>query len=153
MKILAAVLAGVLVLLCAGGGVAWYSGWGPFAHAGEAAKDAPARPVVPAPSQQYVTLDKLVVMTRADTQGRPHYMALDLVFAVADKEAAGRTTAQLPLLRSVALRTLSSYRAEELRQMQVDQIVALLDAQYVQAYGSAGEMPFSQVMVSRMMLE
>ena len=57
------------------------------------------------------------------------------------------------MLRSVALRTLSARSADELRRMQVDQIAALLDEQYVQAYGDPERMPFSQVMVARMMVE
>jgi len=152
MKKLVVVLGGILVLVAAAAGAAWYAGWGPFA-AGDAG-EADARPVGPVPSERYVTLEKLVVMTRADgAQGRPRYLAMDLVFAVADKEAATVTTAQLPLLRSVAVRTLSGYRAEELRGMEIDQIVAVLDEQYRKAYGGAGQMPFRQVMVARMMLE
>ncbi|MFO7338588.1 MAG: flagellar basal body-associated FliL family protein [Lysobacteraceae bacterium] len=151
-KTLAIALAGVLVLLGAAAAAGWYAGWGPFA--GRGAGEAARRPVAPVPSEHYVTLDKLVVMTRSDgARGRPRYLALDLVFAVADKEAAKRTTAQLPLLRSVALRTLSAYTADELRQMQVDQIAGLLDDQFVQVYGGAGRMPFNQVLVARMMLE
>lgn len=151
--VLVLVLAGVLVLAAAAGG-AWYKGWGPFAAHAEQAGAPAARPVAPVPSERYVTLEKLVVMTRSDgAGGRPRYLAMDLVFAVADKDAASRTTAQLPLLRSVALRTLSARSADELRRMQVDQIAALLDEQYVQAYGDPERMPFSQVMVARMMVE
>lgn len=154
MKRLVVIAGIVLVLLSAAAGVVWYTGVGPFpARAGNGA-GATTRPLEPVPSEAYVTLDKLVVMTRADSgQGRPRYLAMDLVFAVSGKEAAGRTTAQLPLLRSVALRTLSGYRAEELRKMDIDQIVGVLDAQFQKSYGSADAMPFSQVMIARMMLE
>lgn len=154
MRILVIVLAALLLLVLGGGGYAWYAKLGPFAAASatDAASAAPAPP--PPPPEHFVTLDKLVVMLRADgPQTRARYLAIDLVFATDDKKKAARAKAQLPLLRSVAHRSLAGYHASEIRQMELDELVGMLEAEYTKVYGSAEERPFSQVMVARMMLE
>jgi len=148
MKMLAIVLSALITLSIAAGAVAWYAGAWPFAHAGRATAH------VDPPGDYYVTLDKLVVMTRgANPAGPSQYLAMDLVFAVDDQAHVERTKAQLPLLRSVALRSLAAYEASQLRQMKVDEIIALLDREYLATYGARSEMPFSRVMIARMMIE
>jgi flagellar protein FliL len=104
--------------------------------------------------EHYVLLEKLVVMTRSEAdEDRPRYLAMDLAFGTASEADAVRVKAQLPLLRSVAVRTLTRYQADQLRAMKVDAIAALLEQEYLRTYGSKSLMPFSQVLVVRMLLE
>lgn len=156
MRTLVIVLVTLLVAILGGGGYAWYAKAGPFAvPAAAAAEAAPAPPPHPtAPPEHFVTLDKLVVMLRNEPQQtRARYLAIDLVFACDDKKKAARAKAQLPLLRSIAHRSLAGYRPDEIRQMEIDDLVAMLESEYRKTYGGEEEMPFSQVMIARMMLE
>ncbi|MBD9370934.1 flagellar basal body-associated FliL family protein [Xanthomonas sp. XNM01] len=155
MRTLVIVLATLLLVVLGGGGYAWYARLGPFASAMAAGSTEAVPPPPPAaPPEHFVTLDKLVVMLRTEPQQtRARYLAIDLVFACEDKKKAARAKAQLPLLRSVAHRSLAGYRADEIRQMEIDDLVGMLESEYRKVYGSEKETPFSQVMIARMMLE
>ncbi|MCC4596683.1 hypothetical protein NRY95_07915 [Xanthomonas campestris pv. phormiicola] len=149
MKMLSISVAALIALSLAAGGYAWYTGSWPFTHPHSKVRSRP-RP----PGDHYVTMDKLIVMTHDSAPDAPsQYLAMDLVFAVEDESHATRTKAQLPLLRSIALRTLAGYNAKQIRQMRIDDISLLLRQQYLHTYGSEQDMPFTKIMIARMMIE
>jgi flagellar FliL protein len=62
---------------------------------------------------KYVTLDKVIVMLRrGPNEAESHYLSTDLVLAT-EPEKEKETKENLPLLRSLAVRTLSSFTMAE----------------------------------------
>jgi flagellar FliL protein len=73
----------------------------------EADKPKEGKPV------KYVTLDKVIVMLRRlPGEAESHYLSTDLVLAT-EPAKEKETKENLPLLRSVAVRTLSAYTMAE----------------------------------------
>jgi flagellar FliL protein len=134
------------VLGAAGGsGGAWWF----IKHAGahEPARQAPV-------AYKYTSLDKVIVMLRAKGGGNtPHYLAIDLVFKTAPGHDAA-TREQLPLLRSLAVRTLSDLSYETATSMTVDQFAQSLNTAYAENYSKDGrEQPFAEAMVAKLLIE
>ena len=103
----------------------------------------------------YVTLDKIVVMLKTDQSLRTAntYMSLDLVLRT-DKPHEKAAKAELPMLKGVAVRTLSQLTVEQARTMSIDEWTELLSADLVAAYASHPDLrPFDKVMVSRLIIE
>lgn len=140
----------VLVLGVAGG--AWW--WGQRAPVSVAVA-AVSTPQLDVRQASYVTLDKIVVMLKSDPSLRMHntYMSLDLVLRT-DKPHEKAAKAELPMLKGVAVRTLSQLTVEQARTMSIDEWTELLSADLVAAYASHPDLrPFDKVMVSRLIIE
>ena len=139
-------LAGAVLglLLAAGAAGAWY--W---------RGQQPVAPPPPAPVS-FVTLDKVIVMLRADAAaGSPpgHYMALELVFRTTPQQEAELKAVQ-PYLKSLAVRALSSLHLQRAGSMGVDDYHRLLQQAYRQAFAGEGRpLPFSEVMISKLIIE
>lgn len=140
------------VLACAGiAGGAWW--W-----VQQQAVDAPAAandvPKLDASAPSYVTLDKIVVMLRPSAD-RLHntYLSLDLVFRT-DKAHEKAVKGDLPMLKGVAVRTLSQLGVENAKSMSIDEWTGLLSQDLLAAYASQQNLrAFDQVMVSRLIIE
>lgn len=138
-----------VVLCAAGAGGGW---WWQQAAAAPAAARGPALDVRQA---SYVTLDKIVVMLKTDPGARVgnSYMSLDLVLRT-DKPHEKALKAELPMLKGVAVRTLSQVGPEQARAMSIDQWTDLLSADLIAAYASHPDLRlFDKIMVSRLIIE
>ncbi|HJV05942.1 MAG TPA: flagellar basal body-associated FliL family protein [Chromobacteriaceae bacterium] len=103
---------------------------------------------------KYLSVDKVIVMLRdpADS-AQPHYLAVDLVIKVAAEKEA-ETKEQLPLLRSIALRSLSNYVLDKARSMTVDQTTAALNKAFDEDYvRSHSDKPFKTALISKLIIE
>ena len=146
-------IAGAVIISAAGaGGAVWWFMPKPAVAAGaekkEAEKPKEAKPV------KYVTLDKVIVMLRrGPNEAESHYLSTDLVLATAP-EKEKETKENLPLLRSLAVRTLSSYTMAEASSMSVDKYAEKLnhafDANYEHEHA---EKPFAEVMIGKLIIE
>ncbi|MDH1703645.1 flagellar basal body-associated FliL family protein [Comamonas terrigena] len=126
--------------------------WGQRAPVAVAAQTSPQLDVRQA---SYVTLDKIVVMLKTDQSLRTAntYMSLDLVLRT-DKLHEKAAKAELPMLKGVAVRTLSQVAMEQAKAMSIDEWTELLTADLVAAYASHPDLrPFDKVMVSRLIIE
>lgn len=149
-QILILALVGLLMAAGGGGGAWWWlqrSG-----HAGAAQAATPM--VLDKQEYRYVTLDDVIVMLRGKA-GEPlsHYMAVDLVFKTAvDKERIVKS--HLPLLRAVAVKALSAYPLDKASATTVEQLSVDLNAAYQASYlQDRHEMPFSEALVSKLIIE
>lgn len=142
--------AGIAAALIAGGGgaAAWW--W--------TLQRAPAPGVAEVPvthdEPKYVSLEKVIVMLRREpTDSMSHYMAVDLVFKTGGKDEK-TTREHLPLLRSVAVRALSTLHAAQARSISVDSLAAQLAGAYAESYAAEGRSrPFSDVMIGKLIVE
>jgi flagellar FliL protein len=103
---------------------------------------------------KYVTLEKVIVMLRRGPgEAEIHYLSTDLVLSVeAAKEK--ETKENLPLLRSLAVSTLSAYTMGEASGMTVAQYAASLNRAFDASYASEHlEKPFVQVMIGKLIIE
>lgn len=141
-----------LLMAAGGGGGAWW--W--LQRSGPAGTAQGAAPAAALDKQEYryVTLDDVIVMLRGNA-GEPlsHYMAVDLVFKTAvDKERVVKS--HLPLLRAVAVKALSAYPLDKASAITVEQLSADLNAAYKASYlQDRHEMPFSEALVSKLIIE
>jgi flagellar FliL protein len=159
------IIIAAVALLCAGGagGAVWYFA-APKGEAAEAdskadgkadkkkkkdkEKEADAKPL------KYLTVDKVIVMLRrGPNDAVPHYMSADLVVATpVDKEKEAKE--HLPLLRSVAVRTLSALPMEKAQAMSIDEFAAELNKAFEETYEKDGhEQPFKEVMIGKLIIE
>lgn len=144
------VLAGASLLAAAlaGGGTWWWSAQRPAPAVGSAY----ARP---APDYKYVTLDKVLVMLRGrNGEGASsHYMAVELVFKT-PPEQERRAKDHLPLLRTVAVKALSSYTVDSASALTVEQFAAALNKAYADSYAAEGhEAPFVEALIAKLIIE
>jgi flagellar FliL protein len=153
MKTIIAIAGAVIVSAAAAGGAVWWFMPKPAAAAAgtekkEAEKSKDAKPM------KYVTLDKVIVMLkRGADESNSHYLSADLVLAT-EPAKEKETKESLPLLRSLAVRTLSSYTMEEASAMSVDKYAEHLnhsfDANYEENHA---EKPFEEVMIGKLIIE
>lgn len=143
-KLVIGIVAGVLVLGGAGGGALWFMKSG-----------APATPKVePKKPHKYLTLDKVIVMLRrAPGETETHYLSADLVVTTTeDKEKL--TKEHLPLLRSIAVKALSSYQMEAAANMTVDELAKKINTAFDENYEEEKmDKPFSEVMIGKLIIE
>lgn len=103
---------------------------------------------------RYISLDKVIVMLR-NTAGEPvsHYLALDLVFmSPSDSEKVTRD--HLPLLRSVAVKALSTLTMETASHLSVEELTKQINDAYTQTYANDREgKPFAEAMISKLIIE
>lgn len=153
MKMIIAIAGAVIVAAAGAGGAVWWFMPKPAAAAGtekkvEAEKPKDGKPV------KYVTLDKVIVMLRrGPDETDTHYLSTDLVLsAVAGKEK--ETKENLPLLRSLAVRTLSGYTMTQASGMTVEQYADQLNKSFNANYEHEHtEKPFEQVMIGKLIIE
>jgi flagellar FliL protein len=117
---------------------------------GQAARKAEG-PKKPA---KYITLDKVIVMLRrGPNDNQAHYLSADLVLATSE-EKEKNAKEHLPLLRSIAVRTLSAYGLPEASAMTVEQYAALLNKSFDASYARERlEKPFAEVMIGKLIIE
>ena len=147
-------IAGAVIVSAAGaGGAVWWFMPKPATAAGASKKVEADKPKEGRPLK-YVTLDKVIVMLRrGPDETDTHYLSTDLVLsAEASKEK--ETKENLPLLRSLAVRTLSSYTMREASNMTVEQYAEQLNKSFDANYEHEHtEKPFVQVMIGKLIIE
>jgi len=152
VKMIAAIAGAVILSAAGAGGAVWWFMPKPAAAAGadkkEAEKPKEAKPV------KYVTLDKVIVMLRrGPNEGETHYLSTDLVLA-ADPSREKETKENLPLLRSLAVRTLSGYTMAEASGMTVEKYAEALNHAFDASYEREhAEKPFNEVMIGKLIIE
>ena len=153
LKMLAALTGAVLLSAAAAGGAVWYFMPKPAGAGAAADKKAEADKPKEAKPAKYVTLDKVIVMLRRGPDDATHYLSADLVLATtAAKEK--ETKENLPLLRSLAVRTLSSYTMAEASSMTVEKYADALNASFNAKYEREhAEKPFTEVMIGKLIIE
>jgi len=159
------VIAAVALLAAGGAGAAvwWMKGDGTktaagadAAHGGKDAKDAKDAKDdgKPAPDYKYVTLDKVLVMLRGPNGSAvSHYMAVDIVFKTLPEQEK-RTKDHLPLLRTVAVKALSTHTVESAQAMSVEQFAELLNKAYAESYAAdRRDAPFAEALIGKLIIE
>lgn len=152
-KMIVAIASAVVVGAAAAGGAVWWYMPKPAVTAGADKKKQAEKPNDGKPVK-YVTLDKVIVMLRrGPNEADTHYLSTDLVLATApDKEK--ETKENLPLLRSLAVRTLSSYTMADASAMTVEQYANELNRSFNANYERAHtEKPFVEVMIGKLIIE
>jgi flagellar FliL protein len=152
MKTIIAIAGAVIISAAVAGGAVWWFMPKPAAAANtekkQAEKPKEGKPV------KYVTLDKVIVMLRrGPNEAESHYLSTDLVLAtVPDKEK--ETKENLPLLRSLAVRTLSSFTMAEASTMTVEKYAEQLNRSFNADYERTHtEKPFAEVMIGKLIIE
>ncbi|WP_307188978.1 MULTISPECIES: flagellar basal body-associated FliL family protein [Massilia] len=153
MKMIIAIAGAVIVSAAGAGGAVWWFMPKPAAAAGAAKKAESDKPRDGKPVK-YVTLDKVIVMLRRGPEDTDtHYLSTDLVLST-EVSKEKETKENLPLLRSLAVRTLSAYTMKEAANMTVeqyaDQLNKSFDANYEHEHT---EKPFVQVMIGKLIIE
>lgn len=158
------VIAAVALLAAGGAGAAvwWLKADGTktaaadAAHGGKDAKEAkdPKDDGKPAPDYKYVTLDKVLVMLRGPNGSAvSHYMAVDIVFKTLPEQEK-RTKDHLPLLRTVAVKALSTHTVESAQAMSVEQFAQLLNQAYAESYAAdRRDAPFAEALIGKLIIE
>jgi len=147
-------IAGAVIVSAAGaGGAVWWFMPKPAAAAGTEKKKAEEKPKEGKPLK-YVTLDKVIVMLRrGPDEADTHYLSTDLVLS-AEAAKEKETKEALPLLRSLAVRTLSSYTMKDASGMTIEQYAATLNKSFDANYEHEHtEKPFVQVMIGKLIIE
>ncbi|MFZ6647540.1 flagellar basal body-associated FliL family protein [Undibacterium sp. TJN25] len=148
------ILAFVAVGLLAGGGAAAAMWWSMPKPAAASPAAAAAKLAADTKVYKYLSLEKVVVMLRRSPgETVTHYMSTDLVIKVAeDKEKI--TKEHLPLLRSIAVKSLSSFPMEKAEYMTVDQFATEINRAFTENYArDHHEKPFAEVMIGKLIIE
>jgi flagellar FliL protein len=150
-KTLFAIVGAVILSAGAAGGAVWWFMPKPAAAAGEEKKAEKPKEAKP---MKYVTLDKVIVMLRrGPDEADTHYLSTDLVLAT-EPAKEKETKENLPLLRSLAVRTLSGYTMAEASSMTVDKYAEQLNHAFDASYEHEhAEKPFAEVMIGKLIIE
>lgn len=118
------------------------------------AQASPSKPPLDKKQYKYISLDKVIVMLRGRAGETPsHYLGVDLVFK-SSQEKEKDVKEQLPLLRSIAVKTLSNYGFDKISSLTVEQLTSDLAVAYDETYVSSNrEKPFSEVMIAKYIVE
>lgn len=116
-----------------------------------AAAASPVKELAPA---KYVTLNNVIVMLhRAPSESRAHYLSASLVVATSE-ENLKETKDNLPFLRSLTVQELSSLTAADATGMTVPEMTAQLNKSFDARYERGGlAKPFSTVMLGKLIVE
>ena len=146
----------LVALLAAGaaGGAMWYLARPVAGHAEVADAKAPPPPATGKKARKFVTLDKVIVMLRhGPGETDTHYLSADLVISTTE-ENEKTAKAHLPLMRSIAVSTLSSFSTDKAQAMTVEQYAAEINKAFNLSYEREQmEKPFSEVMVGKLIIE
>lgn len=148
-----------VAVLAAGvaGGAVWYMSKGGEEHATEE-KEVKKKPKKEEKKSElppkYLTVDKVVVMLKHEPSDTvTHYLSADLVVAT-DAKREKETKENLPMLRSVAVKTLSNLPMASARVMTIDQFAGELNKAFDHAFEQEGrEKPFDEVMIGKLIVE
>ena len=160
MKIIIAFVLVAVVGAAVAGGAVWYmSKDEPAAADGKDGKDAKKAAKKKEEKKdgkppKYLTVDKVVIMLkRAPTDTVPHYLSADLVVTTSE-EHEKQAKENLPLLRSVAVRTLSNLPIATAQVMTIDQFAGELNKAFDETYEREGrEKPFTEVLIGKLIIE
>jgi flagellar FliL protein len=163
MKMIVAFALVAVVGAAVAGGAVWYMSKGDEAaaeeHDGKGGKDAKAKKAKKEEKKdetppKYLTVDKVIIMLkRVPTDTSAHYMSADLVITTNAKQEK-EAKEHLPMLRSVAVRTLSNLPMATAQVMTIDQFAAELNKAFDDTYEQEGrEKPFSEVMIGKLIIE
>jgi flagellar FliL protein len=152
-KMIAVIAAAVIVSAAGAGAAVWWFMPKPAVAAG-ADKKAVVEKKKDAKPMKYVTLDKVIVMLRrGPNEAESHYLSTDLVLAT-EPAKEKETKENLPLLRSLAVRTLSNYTMAEASTMTVDKYAEQLNHAFDASYEHEhAEKPFAEVMIGKLIIE
>ncbi|MFZ4877860.1 flagellar basal body-associated FliL family protein [Janthinobacterium sp. Mn2066] len=147
----------LVAVLAAGaaGGAMWYLARPVGPHVPEAADaKAPPPPATGKKARKFLTLDKIIVMLRrAPGDAETHYLSADLVIATTE-EKEKLTKDHLPLMRSIAVSTLSSFPVDKAQSMTVEEYAAQINKAFNVSYEREQmEKPFTEVMVGKLIIE
>jgi flagellar FliL protein len=138
------------------GAAMWWYGPHPTGagFAADAAQPAVAEIDTDKEPARYVTLDKVIVMLKRNAgDAQAHYISTDLVLSTT-AENEKQTKEHLPMLRSVAVRALSSYAMTEASAMTVEQFAERLNSSFEATYAAdRAAKPFSEVMIGKLIIE
>lgn len=153
-KIVAALLGVAVLAVGVGAGTTWWLMKGGSAIASAEAAPVPEEPEPDDRVYKYVSLEKVIVMLRGmEGEPAPHYLALDLVFKTPEEEERS-TREHLPLLRSVAVKELSTLTMERAGKMTVEELTATMDKAFTEKYAKdRAERPFTDVMIGKLIVE
>ena len=159
MKVIIAIVLAVVVGGAVAGGAVWYMSKGGEAPAdAKEAKDSKKKPKKEEKKSEeppkYLTVDKVVVMLKHQPEETvTHYLSADLVVSTsAKREKEAKET--LPMLRSVAVKTLSNLPMATARVMTIDQFAAELNKAFDHEFEEEGrEKPFDEVMIGKLIVE
>lgn len=160
-KMVIALVAVALIGAGGAGGAVWYLSKGSDADAAESKhddkkgkKEKKEKKKDDGKPPKYLTVDKVVIMLkRAPGDTVTHYMSADLVVSVDEKQEK-EAKEQLPMLRSVAVRTLSNLPIATAQVMTIDQFAAELNKAFDETYESQDrEKPFNEVMIGKLIIE
>lgn len=153
-KIVAALLGVAVLAVGVGAGTTWWLMKGGSAIASAEAAPVPEEPEPDERVYKYVSLEKVIVMLRGmEGEPAPHYLALDLVFKTPEEEERS-TREHLPLLRSVAVKELSTLTMERAGKMTVEELTATMDKAFTEKYAKdRAERPFTDVMIGKLIVE
>jgi flagellar FliL protein len=152
MKTIIAIAGAVIISAAGAGGAVWW--FMPKPAAAESADKKVAEKPKEGKAVKYVTLDKVIVMLRrGPDETDSHYLSTDLVLATAP-EKEKETKENLPLLRSLAVRTLSGFTMAEASSMTVDKYAEQLNHSFNTDYERTHtEKPFAEVMIGKLIIE
>lgn len=155
-KIVAALLGVTVLAVGLGAGTTWWmmKGGSALSTADAASVPKEQEPEIDDRVFKYLSLEKVIVMLRGvDGEPAPHYLALDLVFKTPEDDEK-RAREQLPLLRSVAVKELSSLTMDRAGKMTVEELTAQMDKAFTDRYAKdRAERPFTDVMIGKLIVE
>jgi flagellar FliL protein len=157
MKIIIAFALVAVVGAAVAGGAVWYMSKGEApaeAKGKETKKVAKKEEKKDGLPPKYLTVDKVVIMLkRQPGDNLTHYLSADLVITT-DAKQEKEAKENLPLLRSVAVRTLSNLPMATAQVMTIDQFAAELNKAYDATFEHEGrEKPFTEVMIGKLIIE
>jgi flagellar FliL protein len=155
MKTIIAIAGAVIISAAGAGGAVWWFMPKPASAAGTETKaHAEAKTPKEGKPLKYVTLEKVIVMLRrGPDEADSHYLSTDLVLAT-DPKKEKEAKENLPLLRSLAVRTLSSYTMAEASSMTVEKYAEQLNRSFNADYERTHtEKPFEEVMIGKLIIE
>jgi len=146
--VIAAAVVGLIAAGAAGGAVWLLKSEGGTGASAKVEEKKDAKPL------RYLTIEKVIVMLRRSPGDNvSHYLSADLVVATpVDQEK--ETKEHLPLLRSVAVRALSSLPMDKAATMTIDQYAEELNKAFDEVYAKQQrERPFKEVMIGKLIVE
>lgn len=155
LKLIVAFTLVALVGAGVAGGAVWWLSKG--AAAGAAAANAAPAPEKASSGKKkphkYITLEKVIIMLRRNPGEPAHYLSTDLVVTTTD-ENEKHTKEHLPLLRSIAVSSLSDYTLEKASAMSVAELAEHLNKAFNEHYEhEQAEKPFSEIMIGKLIID
>lgn len=144
----------LLLVAILGAGTAGGTVWWLLAPPKPKAAEVEKPPATGKKARKYLTLEKVIVMLRrAPGETGSHYMSADLVVTTTE-EMEKQAKDHLPLLRSIAVKSLSNFTVEKAAAMTVDQFAEQINQAFDFHYTKENaEKPFSEIMIGKLIIE